>query len=184
MKIPTIKDGRLLLRPFSSEDAPKVAEYCSAWELADTTANIPHPYDQSMAEEWIGTHQSAFDKGEGITFAITLAETGALVGAIGLSIHEANRLAEVGYWVGKPHWSKGYATKATELIIAYAFEELDLNRVQARHMMRNPASGRVMEKAGMKLEGILRQSIYRWESFEDMAMYSILREEYDKRGRS
>lgn len=101
-----------------------------------------------------------------------------MIGATGLQINGSNQLCELGYWVGKPFWGKGYCTEAARELLRYGFETLGINRIQARHMVKNPASGRVMEKIGMKLEGILRQSLFRWDKFEDVAMYSILKEEY------
>lgn len=174
-----IEIGDLKLRPFHMEDAPRVAELCGEWEIAATTANIPHPYDQNMAEEWIATHGQAFKEGDAVTVAITRSADGQLIGAIGLHIIEPDRLAEIGYWIGKPYWNQGYATQAAQALIEYGFDHFDLNRIQARHMTKNPASGRVMEKAGMSFEGVLRQSIFRWGSFEDAAMYSILRREFE-----
>jgi RimJ/RimL family protein N-acetyltransferase len=177
--IPELSTGRLKLRGFTLDDVPVVAKLCGEWEIAATTAHIPHPYDESMAEEWIGTHQGAFENEEAVTFAITRVEDNRVVGAIGLQLIKSHRGAEVGYWVGKPYWNRGYATEATMAVIAYGFEQLNLNRIQARHMTKNPPSGRVMEKAGMTYEGTLRQSIYRWSSYEDAALYSILQEEYE-----
>jgi ribosomal-protein-alanine N-acetyltransferase len=183
-QIPTLHSARLKLRPFTLEDAPTVQELAGVWEIAETTANIPHPYEEGMAEEWIGTHQEAFDRGESVTLAITRETGGALIGAIGLSIRKAHRRAELGYWIGKPYWNQGYCTEAAREMLRYAFEALDLKRVQARHMTRNPASGRVMQKIGMQYEGTLRQSIFRWGQFEDIAMYAILEDEYAAAGRA
>ena len=80
-------------------------------------------------------------------------------------------------------WQQGYCTEAARAMLDYAFAALDLNRVQARHLTRNPASGRVMQKAGMTYEGVLRQAIFRWNRFDDLAIYSILRSEYFARAR-
>lgn len=178
--IPTLATARLILRPFMLEDAPTVRALAGEREIAEMTT-IPHPYEEGMAEEWIGTHQRAFEGGELVTWAITRREDGALLGAMSLSLNKANRYAELGYWVGKPYWGRGYCTEAAQEALRYAFEVLGVNRVQARHMTKNPASGRVMQKIGMTYEGTLRQSVYRWEKFEDMAMYAILREEYLRR---
>jgi ribosomal-protein-alanine N-acetyltransferase len=177
-QIPTLITSRLILRPFKLDDAPVVKELAGKWDIAETTANIPHPYKEGMAEEWISTHQEAFDKGEAVTFAITLKPDGMLIGAIGIHINKTNRLGEMGYWIGKPYWNQGYCTEAAKEVVRYAFEVLDLNRIQARHMTKNPASGRVMQKVGMKYEGTLRQSLFRWGKFEDAAIYSILQDEY------
>lgn len=178
-KFPGLRTTRLRLRAFTLHDAPVVAELCGEWEIARTTVNIPHPYDQPMAEEWIGGHQKTFKNGDAVTFAIIQEEGGQLVGAIGIHVNKTNRMGEIGYWIGQPYWNRGYATEATKAVVSYGFDQLGLNRIHARHMTKNPASGRVMEKAGMKLEGVLRQSIYRWDTFEDAAIYSILREEYE-----
>ncbi len=177
-KMPELFTGRLKLRPFSMEDAPEVTKLCGEWAIAETTANIPHPYDQSMAEAWIASHKDAWEAGEAVTFAITESDEGRLLGAIGIQVNKTNLLGEIGYWIGKPYWNRGYATQAAKAVISFGFEHLGLNRIQARHMTKNPASGRVLEKAGMKPEGVLRQSIYRWGSFEDAAMFAVLRAEF------
>jgi ribosomal-protein-alanine N-acetyltransferase len=176
---PGLLTDRLRLRAFTLEDAPGVAKYCGDIDVARMTANIPHPYDETMAEDWIASHAEAYAAGEAATFALTIRETGELVGAIGIHVDKPNRAAEFGYWVGKPFWNQGYATEAARAILDFGFGQLRLHRIYARHMMKNPASGRVMQKAGMTFEGILRESIYRWESFEDAAVYSILAAEFE-----
>ena len=178
IQIPTLITDRLILRPFTLADAPRVQELAGAWEIAETTANIPHPYTDGMAETWISSHQAAFDAGESLTLAITLKSDGALVGAVGLHFQRANHLAELGYWVGKPFWNHGYCSEAAKEVVGFGFEQMNLNRIQARHMVKNPASGRVMEKIDMKKEGVLRQSLSRWGKFEDVAMYSVLKKEF------
>jgi RimJ/RimL family protein N-acetyltransferase len=176
--IPTLTTPHLVLRPFNLDDAPAVTELAGDYAIADTTLAIPHPYEEWMAVEWISKHQPTFESGEGITLAITRRPELILVGAISLfHIVPEYRLAEMGYWVGKPYWNLGYCTEAAREIIRYGFEELNLNRIQAQHLTRNPASGRVMQKAGMKFEGVLRQCVCRRGVFEDLAMYSILRQE-------
>jgi RimJ/RimL family protein N-acetyltransferase len=145
--------------------------------IASTTLNIPYPYEEGMAEAWIAAQESAWELGEAATFAITEATEG-FVGVIGLSIEPNHWRAEAGYWVGLPYWGRGYATEALAAIIAFGFRQLDLNRIHATHFTRNPASGRVMIKAGMRFEGCLRQHFLKWGQFEDVASYSILRSEY------
>lgn len=181
MTIPSFTSERLKLRPFSLRDAPRVRQLAGAWEIAQTTANIPHPYEEGMAEEWITTHAAAFEENKAVTFAIELRLDEALIGAISLMLHPSHDWAEMGYWIGKPYWNLGYCTEAAREVVRYGFEDLDLNRIQARHMSKNPASGRVMQKLGMQLEGTLRQSLKRFGELEDAVMYSILREEYDER---
>jgi RimJ/RimL family protein N-acetyltransferase len=76
-------------------------------------------------------------------------------------------------------WNKGYCTKAARAVLSYAFEDLGLNRVHASFLKRNPASGRVMEKIGMRYEGCMRQHTSRWEAFEDLVMYGIVKCEHE-----
>jgi len=176
---PILLTRRLILRPFTLEDAPEVQRLAGDKDIASTTLHIPHPYEDGMAEEWISKHQEQFEKREQITFAIVHREEKYLIGAIGLSgISEEHEKAEVGYWIGKPYWNQDYCTEAAQAILKYSFEVLKLNRVYARHFKRNLASGRVMRKLGMKHEGCLRQHFKKWENYEDSEMYGILREEF------
>ena len=175
---PTIETERLILRPFRLDDAPELQRLIGDRDIAATTLNIPHPYENGMAEEWIGKHQERFDKGEGVSFAITHREEGFFIGGMGLHINKEHENAALGYWVGKPYWNKGYCTEAAQAVVRYGFEVLGLNRIHAAHMRRNPASGKVMQKIGMKHEGCLRQHIKKWDKFEDIERYGILRGEY------
>ena len=175
---PTLRTERLILRPFVPADAPRVTELVRPYEIADTTATIPHPYVEPMADDWIRGQAAAFEAGENVTLAMTLAPDGELVGAMGLRLQPYLRAAELGYWVGVLYWNRGYATEAALAFIAHAFGALDLERVHANHLLRNPASGRVMEKAGMRREGILRRSAIKWDRLEDLVFWSILREEW------
>jgi RimJ/RimL family protein N-acetyltransferase len=86
--------------------------------------------------------------------------------------------AEMGFWIGVQSWGKGYATEAARRVVRYAFEELKLNRVYAHHMVRNPASGRVLEKVGLKREGLLRQRVRKWGVFEDVVLLAILHDDW------
>jgi len=86
--------------------------------------------------------------------------------------------AELGYWIAKESWNCGYATEASQAVIDFGFGTLGLHRIQARHLVRNPASGRVMEKLGMQQEGIERDSIIKWGRYESLVVYSILEPEW------
>jgi RimJ/RimL family protein N-acetyltransferase len=109
---PILKTERLLLRAFRLEDAPRVQELAGEREIAETTATIPHPYEDGVAEEWIATHAEAFKKGNGVTFAHELRPSGPIVGAIALWIRKIHGWAELGYWIGRPYWNQGYCTEA------------------------------------------------------------------------
>ncbi len=154
-----------------------VQQLAGAREVADTTLNIPHPYDDSMAEQWIGGHAGEWERGERMVCAITAGGSG-LVGAIGLRLVSAHKRAELGYWIGVPYWNHGYATEAAQAVVAFGFQSLGLNRIHATHLTRNPASGKVMLKVGMQQEGLLRKHILKWDKLEDIATYAILRDDF------
>jgi len=180
---PTLETQRLRLRPLTPEDAATVARLAGRREIAHTTISIPHPYSEDQARQWIATHTGQSDAAKGILFGVAARDDVQLIGAAGLrDIDAEHSQAELGFWIGVQSWSKGYATEAARRVVRYAFEELQLNRVYAHHMVRNPASGRVLEKLGMKREGLLRQRVRKWGVFEDVVLMAILHEDWRQMG--
>jgi len=180
MSVPTLHTARLTLRPFTASDVPAVQEHASAYEVALNTLTIPHPYPEGAAAEWIAKHPQDFEENRIHHFAIEAQRSGGdgqLVGAIGL-IMKGDAIAELGYWVGVPFWGRGYASEGAREVVRYGFEECRLRRVFACHFLRNPASGRVLQKVGMKYEGTLRHHVMKWDEYVDLAFYGILREEW------
>ena len=174
-----LETKRILLRPFELSDGPRVKKLAGDKAIADTTLNIPHPYQDGMAEEWILTRQSKFQAGESVNCAIILKSIQELIGAIGLIIDKRFNRAELGYWIAKEYWNQGYCTEASKAILKYGFHELDLHRITATHIISNPASGKVMKKIGMKKEGVLREHVIKWDKYEDVVSYGILRKEWE-----
>jgi ribosomal-protein-alanine N-acetyltransferase len=174
MILPILRTERLTLRPFEAADAPLIKQLAGEREVALNTQMIPHPYPDGAAEEWIAAQVEKNEQGS-FTFAI---DDGRLVGGIGLRVQREFDRAEAGYWLGVPYWGRGYATEALGAIIRYGFGELKLNRIYAGYFNRNAASGRVMEKNGMKREGVLRQHVRKWDEYVDVVYYGILREEW------
>lgn len=177
---PTLKTDRLILRPFTLEDAPDVHRLAGERAVAHNTLNIPYPYEEEMARDWISTHQEKFEDGELVNFAIVKADENILIGTVGLRIMRRDERAELGYWIGRPFWDQGYCTEAAKAVLEYGFMMLRLRRIHASHFGRNSASGRVMKKIGMTHEGTLRKHIKKWEVFEDSEEYGILKEEFLK----
>jgi ribosomal-protein-alanine N-acetyltransferase len=175
---PVLRTERLVLRPFTFDDALAVQVLAGAPEVADTTLHIPHPYPSGAAEQWIATHAGAWESGTGATYAVSDAATDTLTGAVTLVIAPAHARAELGYWIGVPFWNRGYCTEATRALVDLGFGSLGLHRIQARHLTRNPASGRVMLKLGMRMEGINRDAMRKNGRFEDLAVYAILADEW------
>lgn len=129
-----------------------------------------------MAETWIESHEASFLDGKQIVFAITLKQSRALAGAIGLTVFSPENEAELGYWVGVPFWNQGFATEAAVAVIDYGFSQLQLDRIRGWHLVRNPQSGRVMLKAGMRREA-KRQKKVEKEGREETLTSCVLRRE-------
>ncbi len=144
--------------------------------IADTTRNIPHPYADGMAEAWIESQKRGFAAGRLVNFAITLRRERTLIGSIGLTLDPESRgTAELGYWVGRPYWNRGYCTEAARAVVDYGFSQLGLERIHAHHLVRNPASGRVLGKTGMRQEGLARDTLQEGGPPEDIVLYGISR---------
>lgn len=176
----TIHTTRLLLRPFRMADAPEVRQLASEYEIAANTLRIPHPYELAMAEKWIAGQKEALEEERELVWAVTQKDDHLLVGSVGLILTMQFNQAELGYWIGKPHWNNGYASEAAAAVIEFGFKKLNLHRIYAHTLSRNPASGRVLQKIGMRHEGCLREHIRKWGKFEDMEMYGILSDEFSK----
>jgi RimJ/RimL family protein N-acetyltransferase len=174
---PTLRTARLVLRPLATADAPAVQRFCSDRAVAENTLSIPHPYPDGAAGQFIVMAHGRWAIGESGVWAVVPRGAAELAGTIGLVFAREHRRAELGYWIGRPHWNRGYATEAARALTAWALETLGLERVVAHHFTRNPASGAVLRKAGMRHEGSLRKHILKWGVLEDLEMYGILRGE-------
>jgi ribosomal-protein-alanine N-acetyltransferase len=173
-----LQTERLHLRPYAFGDAGDIQRYAGDYDVARMTTSIPYPYEDGMAEEWIESQAAARERGDELVWAIEPRDGGSLIGAIGMTGRPEIEAAEMGYWIAKPYWGRGYATEAARAVISCGFDTMGLHRIYARHWTHNPASGRVMQKAGMTYEGTLRHSSRRFGDWHDVAFYSILRSEY------
>lgn len=140
----------VVLRPLQADDDREIVRYCNDEALARYTLNIPHPYPPEGARDWLALSWRKAALGLGWSWAITLPEEQgtALLGVI--SLHWNGELA---WWVGVPWQNRGLATRAARLVKGFAFDQLQLPALTARHMPDNLASGRVMAKLGMHYRG-------------------------------
>ena len=146
--IKKIETERLVLRPIDLDDASTVQKFAGNYNVAKMTMNIPHPYEDGMAEAWIDTLEKKWSEDALINFAVTSKYRNQLMGVIGL-VERTGSTAGIGYWIGEPFWGKGYCTEATKAFIDFCFKHLNIERLEAEYLITNPASGRVMEKSGM-----------------------------------
>ena len=169
---PLLRSERLLLRPYTLEDASTVQRLAGDWRVAEPTAAIPHPYPDGAAESWISTHPDLFASRKGSSYAVTLESTTELVGTVSLlDVSSIHARAEVGYWVGVQHWGSGYCTEAIGLLVSFAEAHFGLTRLVGRCIASNVASARVLEKAGFSLEGRQVKHLLHQGRYEDMLLF-------------
>ena len=148
-----ISTRRLTLRPFERSDAEAIF---NGWASDERAAKYCrwHPHESiSVTHELLDLYLSQAESGFDYRWAITIAETGELIGCIDVvEMSEDRKTAEMGYVLSPAHWGNGYATEALETVIRILFR-CGFTTIKARHHADNPASGRVMEKCGMKFTG-------------------------------
>jgi ribosomal-protein-alanine N-acetyltransferase len=174
MEAVLIETARLQMRRWKESDIPELLPLIGAREVAATTLRIPHPYEEKHAREFL----ASIGKENELRLAIRLRSDGRLCGGVGLHPDKDHKRAELGYWIGVPYWGNGYATEAAQAAVRYGFETIGLNRIFASCYKHNPASGKVLQKIGMKYEGCMRQHVLKWGKFVDLELYSILRDEW------
>jgi len=180
---PVLTTERLILSRPVEGDMQHIIHYLDSDKVySENTANMPYPYKEADAEFLI--HEvvdKGFENETDFVFAIRNKENGLIMGLIGIHHWDkANQKAEIGYWLGKEFWNKGYVTEVMAEVLAFGFKVLNLNKMFANFFPHNPASGRVMEKSGMKQEAVLKQEIYKNGKFLDFVRYSILKEDFKK----
>jgi RimJ/RimL family protein N-acetyltransferase len=174
-----LETPRLRLRPLELSDTPAIQKAAGAREIADTMISIPHPYPAGEAERYVARQQAEREAGLSVTFTIEQKVEGWFYGLVEVrDIDRDHSQGELSFWLAVEAWGRGYMTQVVQAVVPYAFKGLGLNRLYAYHMLRNPASGRVLEKNGFKQEGLLRQRVQKWGRFEDVALWAILRQEW------
>jgi RimJ/RimL family protein N-acetyltransferase len=172
---PVLETERLKLRAPNRGDIEAIVRHAGDPRVALKTTRMPHPYRLSDATGWL--EEVGLD-GEG-TFAIELkSQPGLMIGVIDLMPREDRVSAEIGYWLGVPYWRRGYMTEALRGVLCHAFDDCGLLYVTACHMAGNPASGRVMQKAGMKFENIVAGGLSREGVPHDKVNYGLFADEW------
>ena len=148
-----IETKRLVLRPLVQSDAPRFARFINDPVIAANTARIPHPYPPIAAEGWLLIRAVRKPLERDFVFAAHVPGEGliGLLGAHGMGLpSEKNGAVEIGYWFGRPYWGQGYASEAVRAFVA---EAQSLGPLEAGHFVDNPASGRVLQRAGFSYTG-------------------------------
>ncbi|MBN1918728.1 MAG: GNAT family N-acetyltransferase [Verrucomicrobia bacterium] len=175
-----IAGEKVRLRALQEEDAEDCWRWFNTWEMV-RNLEIRYPVSRLAEREFIANAMKpqADDK----VFAIEALDGGAYLGNVGLHrISWEDRRATFGIFIGeKAYWGKGYGTDATRAIVRFAFEQMNLNRVDLQVLADNERGIRCYEKVGFVREGVQRQHRYREGRYVDMVVMSILREEYETR---
>lgn len=174
-----LETERLILRPFKEEDAEKMY---NGWATdPDVTRYVTWAPHESIEETknlikmWMKENKDV----EKYHWIMELKENNTVVGTLGLmGVDNKNENCEIGYCIRKDYWNKGITTEVAKRVLEYALNEVGFTRITGRHMIENPASGKVMEKCGLKYEGILRKILKNSrDQIVDCKYYSILKGE-------
>ena len=175
--LPVLETRRLRLRPLTMRDERDMYRYASDPEVSRHVLWDAHesPRDTRSA---LRSAIRQYRSGAPGSFAIERRSDRRMIGTIGFMwINCEHRSTEVGYSLARDCWNFGYATEALAAVLDFGFDTLGLHRIEAQHETDNPASGRVMEKCGMTLEGTLRGRVFNKGRFSDVRLYAILRED-------
>ncbi|WP_164781666.1 GNAT family protein [Mesorhizobium sp. M7A.F.Ca.MR.148.00.0.0] len=145
---PVLVTERLVMRAPHEGDVAQLVELADNRHVAEMLARMPHPYGEPEARSFLAMTKS---RRAGIAYALTLAGTDTFVGCAGLNT--TDRGLELGYWIGEPHWKKGYATEAAHALVDLAFQRTSIQVLHASTRVINPASRRVIHKCGFQYAG-------------------------------
>ena len=172
LRTPTAVSSQIALVPVSPRHADAIQRLVTSDRTIIEQTRLPDPYPDDGAKRWIEYARPRHQRGEEYTFAVERDRE--VVGACGLIVSDDQREAELGYWIGRPYWGHGYATKAARAAVAFALEQAELDRVVALPLAANAPSRRVLEKAGLRLVGV-RSAEAPWLG-QEQAVYETIRE--------
>lgn len=179
---PQLETERLLLRKLVPEDAADIFEYAADDDVAKYMSWDTHKTLED-SQRFINFTLDRYIKDDAGEWGIILKESGKLIGAVGFhGFDKKNSRAEIGYVLGRRYWGKGIMPEAVRRVLRFAFNELNLNRIECVHALPNEKSGRVMQKTGMTFEGIARERIFVKGKYWDVKQYAILRSDWNEGG--
>lgn len=172
--LPVLDTPRLILRKMRLTDADDMFAYARDPEVSQYLVWTPH----RSIEETRGYLQyviSEYDQGLMQDWGIEHRQTGAFIGTAGYFFwDESHRRAELHYCLAKAYWRQGLMPEALRAIIAFGFERMGLHRVEAKTFPANSGSERVLQKIGMRYEGIMREGLYAKGAFHDLKCFALL----------
>ena len=177
---PVLETKRLVLREVTKEDAKSIFKYLSDKEVMKYYGLKPFKSKKDALDE-ISWYQSLQNKKTGIRWGITLKDQGVVIGSCGFhNIVSQHFRTEIGFELSKDQWGKGIAAEAVEAIISYGFDQMNFQRIEALVEPPNLSSQKLVEKMDFIREGLLRSYEYTCGEFDDLYIYSLLRQDFDK----
>lgn len=174
-----VQTKRLLLRKITMSDAQAMYDNWASDPEVTKYLTWPTHSNIEVTKMVIASWQDSYQNADHYQWAIVCRDTSTVIGTIAVvDLDENTEKAEVGYCIGKNWWNRGYTSEALDAVIHYLFTQVGFNRIQARHDPKNPHSGAVMRKCGMRYEGTLRQSDKNNQGVCDASYYGILRQEW------
>ncbi|MFJ5564650.1 GNAT family N-acetyltransferase [Lysinibacillus xylanilyticus] len=178
-KFPILETKRLVLRKVTKEDVNSILKYLSDEEVMKYYGLEPFKSIDDVLDE-ISWYQSLQNNKTGIRWGITLKEQGIVIGSCGFHNKVSHHFrTEIGFELSKEQWGKGIAHEAVEAIISYGYEHMNFQRIEALIEPPNIPSQKLVEKLGFIREGLLRNYEFTRGKFDDLYMYSLLKQDFD-----
>ena len=176
---PTLETDRLILRGLREDDLEQLVLMLNNKNVSKQVFSIAHPFTMKHAKERLQSIHDGYKNKSMFVFSIALKDSDLVVGQIGLHPKEQHNHAEIGYVLGEPYWGKGIMTEAIHRVLEYGLKDRKFHKIFATHYIDNPASGRCMEKAGMKLEGELFEHYKTPEGYKSVRQFGLTITQYE-----
>jgi ribosomal-protein-alanine N-acetyltransferase len=177
--LPRLETPRLILRKVTLDDLEDMFAYSSDEETTRFLRWGPHK-TLADTENYLREVLRQYERDQDGPWGVEHKQTGRLIGAIHLmAINAPHSKAEIGFVLSRPYWNKGLMSEALARVLGYAFESIGLNRVEGFCLVDNLAGMRVLEKAGMKQQGVLREHLFQKGAFRDFCLYAVLKRDYE-----
>ena len=177
---PIIHTDRLTLRKLETADLSDLIQKINNPAISKQIFNIPYPYSEADAIARLHLVTEGFRSKKRYIFLITNSENQELMGEISLHLDRSNNRAETGFWLDEKKWGNGYMTEALRAILDFGFKSIQLQKIFATHYPENPASGKVLQKAGMIKEAELKDHYLVEGEYRTVMQYRLTKDEFDE----
>ncbi|MDO5717801.1 MAG: GNAT family protein [Tissierellia bacterium] len=175
-----LETDRLILRRFKMTDSKEVFENWASDDRITEYLTWEAHKSENITKQLLSIWTNKYKNKDFYQWAIVLKEIDEIIGSINVEIDNLPQKARIGYCIAYDYWGNGYTTEALRRVIKFLFEQVNVNKIETKHSVLNPASGKVMEKAGMIKEAILKESDWSNAGITDTVYYRLLKSEYER----